>query len=332
MDAGERRSGSSKRRGRRSPGARVLAALLVFALSHVGVSGDLSAQDGEQLHFIERDQILVPDTLVLTGVKLGDEGTIIGWDESAQMIAQISADDGFQIKCTQPPLTVLAASLADGRLTVVSPQGTIAMLSTENGGRACAAEPIAQLAFGPDIASYSDGKWYAGRTDSTGASRLVSVTLEGEQEEIQLRQTADMDLAMSRASVSHDGIVIGSARPPFKWIELSVVGDRPIPVREFAWDSSVCSPQSHDSTEDSSWISVGTVKLGEDYLQSLADEKSDKRCFVLYSSDGRFMRSTVVNVPMAFVASRMTDHGPEAVAVRHLNRQVVVFYEVRSRS
>lgn len=158
------------------------------------------------------------------------------------------------------------------------------------------------------------------------------MTLEGEQKEIQLRQTADMDLAMSRPSVSHDGIVIGSARPPFRWIELSGVSDRPIPVREFSWDSSVCAPQSHDSTENSSWISVGTLRLGEDYLQSLADEKSDERCFVLYGSDGRFVRSTDVNVPMAIVGARMSDHGPEAIAVRHLNRQVIVLYEVRSRS
>jgi hypothetical protein len=310
----------------------VLATVLFLASSHVAFAGALPAQDGKQLHFIERDQIPVPDSLVLSGVTLGDEGTIIGWDESAQVIAQISAERGFQIKCAELPMKVLAASMAEGRLTVVSPQGTIATLSTENSGRSCTAEPVARLSLGPDIASYSEGKWYAGWTDSTGASRLVSVTLEGEREEIQLRQTADVDLAMSRPSVSHDGLVIGSARPPFRWIDLSVLGDRPIPVREFAWDPSVCAPRSGDSAEESSWISVGTVRLGANYLQSLADEKSDERCFVLYGSDGRFVRSTDVKVPMAIVGTRMSDQGLEAVAVRHLNRQVVVLYELRSRS
>lgn len=156
------RSRSSKRRGRRALRARVLATVLALALSHVGVPEDLRAQDGEQLRFIERDQILVPDSLVLSGVTLGDEGTIIGWGESAQVIAQISAERGFQIKCAQLPMKVLAASMADGRLTVVSPQGTIAMLSTENGGRACAAEPIAQLAFGPTLPRTATGSGMQG--------------------------------------------------------------------------------------------------------------------------------------------------------------------------
>jgi hypothetical protein len=71
------------------------------------------------------------------------------------------------------------------------------------------------------------------------------------------------------------------------------------------------------------------MPLDRGYIQTIADLRSDHRTLLLYAADGRFIRSSQLEVPMAVVS---TDPQSERIiAVRDVGRQEVAVYKWRWR-
>lgn len=113
-----------------------------------------------------------------------------------------------------------------------------------------------------------------------------------------ISRPTDSAAAFLFASGTHT--IVGSPYYPFPWMALDTSGkiqfttDAYGDLRAVRWQSSA-SPNS--------WRSLSVLRLGSEYIQTLADLNSDERIFVSYALDGRALRERRLIAPMAFVAS-----------------------------
>lgn len=117
---------------------------------------------------------------------------------------------------------------------------------------------------------------------------------------------------------SQDGMFASMSRWPFTTVHLSVDGR--IQAR--------FTPSVDDSLGDfRNWTSLPLV-VGKGFLlQSFVDDRSDRRRFVLMTPSGKTLRTTLLNAPLAIIASAWS--AESLIALRTLNRTELVFYEWR---
>ncbi|HEU0016551.1 MAG TPA: hypothetical protein VFQ45_22915 [Longimicrobium sp.] len=78
------------------------------------------------------------------------------------------------------------------------------------------------------------------------------------------------------------------------------------------------------------WVSVGLVPVGEGFLRTFSDLRSDHRLFVLYDADGAILRQTMVDSPVGVIGAVP---GQEVlVGVRRVERPELVLYGWRWRT
>lgn len=72
------------------------------------------------------------------------------------------------------------------------------------------------------------------------------------------------------------------------------------------------------------WSSTSVIRVGPEYVQTLAHRGTDERLLLRFDSHGRFLRYTRVEAPFGFVAS--AGEAPVVLAVRTLNASELVKY------
>ncbi len=70
--------------------------------------------------------------------------------------------------------------------------------------------------------------------------------------------------------------------------------------------------------------------LDSGFVQTIADLRSDRRSLLLFGSDGRFIRSTQLDIPMAFVSADPMAH--RLIALRDIDERELVEYRWRWHS
>lgn len=134
-----------------------------------------------------------------------------------------------------------------------------------------------------------------------------------------------------RFTASSAGILVTQRIAPFTVQRVfadSTVDAEPDFVRARATRDDRLITQFSDSTLRR-WVSLPAVAIGDGYLQTLADVKSDERRLIFTDGSTGDWIARVVNAPMGFLASDPAE--AIAIAIRRIDVQEVVVYQVQTQ-
>lgn len=166
-------------------------------------------------------------------------------------------------------------------------------------------------------------RWLVTGRDASGELSLAWLDPTGDDSAVYhlpLPDSASPDVHVSPAGAS---VLVGLAAGPYSVWEVHP-GSAPV-------DAGFAPPElprgAGEADAEPLWVAVSLIPVGDRYIRTFADVRSDRRVFVLYDSDRKIIRQTAVNSPMAFIG-QFSEY-PVLVAVRNITVPELLLYRWR---
>lgn len=157
------------------------------------------------------------------------------------------------------------------------------------------AEQRYPLPFEPAAATYVAAYWFVAGRDRDGHP-LVMRLAETSATQLPLPARLRHDLEHEwHLSAGNEGLLITQITSPFEVTELDINDGRVI-ARFAPTDPAV-------RLGDDSWVSMAVVRIGDGYLQTLADQTTDRRLIIVYDNRHRVRTMKSLTAPFGIVSS-----------------------------
>lgn len=287
--------------------------LLTFAAVLSLVTSCRDAPD--RLRLTEAGAVTLPDSLQVTGVDGDERGRTLLWTREGNLLLY-DGDRPIHLRPDSLRYAAGAALLGDtthGIEVVDGLRGTLMRFDAR--GRQINERPVDALR-GAALAVRARDGWFAIARDSgarvslrylphnSGVGRTLK-SLDGRSSQAVRLSPLDTRLLVTSVEAPHASLLVDP--------ETGAVEQFLVP----AGVAALADSAAH-------WWSMPVVAVSPGYLQVLADLTSDRRLFVLYDAQGRVVRTTELNAPIAIVGGRR--NGRHLLGMRRTGRPEVVDY------
>lgn len=163
-------------------------------------------------------------------------------------------------------------------------------------------------------------RWLLIGRDAGGELSLAWLNPTGERAVVHHLALPDSTPPDVHASPTRTSVLVGLTAAPYSVWEVQP-GSAPVDAR-FEQPELPRGAAAVDG--EPLWVGGALVPIGDRYIRTFADVRGDRRVFVLFGSDRKVIRQTVVNSPMAFIG-RLSEY-PVLVAVRNITVPELLLY------
>lgn len=258
---------------------------MVAVFSGVALTGELGAQRGGDRELVELASRPLPSGFEVSGGGLSADGSIVYWSRDRKEV-MVTNGQTAQRLCGLIALDPIAAAYVrsstfeivdagSGRIFVATPKGDCRPLG--------ALGPLGSIS----AAAYSSetDRWIA-LTIVNGTTLMASKGRGETTRRIALNFVRESELPMMHLTASRDGLALSSLRAPFTWTLVSWIGTVTATGRPFDADTRVKA--GSQSSLSSRLFGMATHAVGDEFLQLLADPRSDLRVLVRYDAKGAY--------------------------------------------
>lgn len=264
-----------------------------------GLGSDAASKP--QLTLTETFSQVVPDTFPITGIAPSPDGLMALWSRERSYLL-VGAGGTYQ--------EVGAGTLRRPIGVAVTSRDTIEVVDAERqeiltfaGNRLRRVKPF-QLPLPAQSAAHADGKWFFSAIDSSLTTNIIVLEPSGSARSLYRSfQPPAGKVPRPGASLSPtgDGIVVTQIAAPFEALRLGSDGRT---TRISRPDTAALNPYHDDqSLLRPLWVGMATLWVDGHYLRTFADARADRRVLFLYTGDGRLLRKTSIDAPLAFAAT-----------------------------
>ncbi|HVG44494.1 MAG TPA: hypothetical protein VM890_07185 [Longimicrobium sp.] len=268
-----------------------LAVLACFVVALLPRSA--AAQPPAHLRLTETFAHPLPDTLQIGSIAVGGPDELLAWAPNQDVVLRLVRGEQRALGVGHLQLPV-GAAFVDGGYEVVDAQrrGVVSFAAdgSERGFR-----PIASTGALRNAVRTPAG-WFVGVNSS--AEGYVLLRLMGDSARVLARLSADTaanaPLREAQLAPDGDGVLMTDVRAPFTTLRVATDG-RVLGTLQPGLPAA--------GAAGAKWIPLPALALGDGFVQVFADLASDLRDLVVFDAEGRVLRRTRVEVPLAFVAS-----------------------------
>jgi hypothetical protein len=284
----------------------VAAAWLAIALSKGPAAGQRT-----HLRLTEAFAISLPDTLQIGSIAVRDSQELLAWAPTQSVVLHIVRGERSAFGAGRLQLPV-GAAFVDGGCEVVDAQRR-GIVSFDADGAEREFRPIAVTGALVN-AVRTPAAWFVGVNSSSEGYTLLRVL--GDSISVLARLPADPSagavLREAQLAPDGDGVLLTDVHAPFTTQRISA-GGSVLGTLEPGLPAA--------ASARAKWVPLPALSLGDGFVQVLADLTSDLRDLVVFDAEGRVLRRTRIEVPLAFVASVPAQHllvGSRAIDGREL--------------
>jgi hypothetical protein len=263
------------------------------------------------LRLTEAFAVALPDTVHVASIAALGPDELLAWAPNQAAVLHVVRGEPGMFGARELRLPV-GAAFVDGGYEVVDAQrrGVVSFAAdgSERGFRPIAAEGALRNAV------RTPAGWFVGANSSTAGYVLLG--LRGDSVHLLARLPADTSvgaqLREAQLAPDGDGVLMTDVRAPFTTLRVSADG---------AVLGTLQPGRPEPSPAGAKWVPLPALALGDGFVQVFADLVSDLRDLVVFDAEGRVVRRTRVEVPLAFVASVPSQHllvGSRAIGAREL--------------
>ena len=253
------------------------------------------------------------ESFVPFGAEIGNDTAVIAWDRRDSRILVLSTDwrssHVLQIRLRDPADTIVAASrvgsdvleiatmsgisrypTTEHRVEVLHSFESMRVVAADPGGNGWNLVAVQNSALGPGdvvFASWREDEWQVGRLPFTPAA-VTAIPPS-------LSETHEAALIVRERRAPHAAVIVDASGGIRRW-----------PAFDLAMTSG--------GEEDGLLHLTGIHRIGDYLLQVMADLKSDTRILAVSESDGRVLRSRVLDVPFGILGA--SEDGGLALGLR----------------
>lgn len=287
---------------------------------------ELSARyQGQRRFELEEFQsIVLPESVAVSGVSVSLEGRFIAWSTKGRclLVVEPQALSYRSIACESIDKPIAARFVTESTIEVLT-QAMILRVQWE-GHVASTVDFKAPVRV--ETAAYSRGAWHVGgpRQDAAGIDSIYQVwRLPGGDESLSQSPVRE-SFSPFRITGFNQSLLITNVAAPFANTLMAEDGSvrlafHPIPDSVLSGSPGTNVPETV--------VSLPTLFLGDMYLQTISDLRSDRRTLILYDKQGNLLRSFSFDVAIGFAATRPSSN--TLVAVRRTDHLELVGYRWR---
>jgi hypothetical protein len=273
-----------------------------------------AASQAAHLRLTESFSYPIPDTLQVRSITLHGPTDLLAWGPNQNIVLHLVGGEGRVLGAGRLQLPV-GAAFVDGGYEVVDAQRR-SIVSFDVDGAEREFRPIAVNGALVN-AVRTPAAWFVGVNSSTEGYTLLRVL--GDSVRVLARLPADPSagavLREAQLAPDGDGVLLTDVHAPFTTQRISA-GGSVLGTLEPGLPAA--------ASAQAKWVPLPALSLGDGFVQVLADLTSDLRDLVVFDAEGRVLRRTRIEVPLAFVASVPAQH--LLVGSRAIDRRELVGY------
>lgn len=295
--------------------------LAVFIL--VASPADIGAQRGQGRELVQVASRPLPAGFEVSGGVLSADGSILYWSRDRKAVMATNGETVRRL-CASVVLDPIAAAYvrpstfeivdgSSGRLFTATSSGDCR--ATGSLGRPAA---IHAAVYSPETA-----QWVA-LTTLNGTTVLALKKGRETVTHVPLHLVLQTELLTTHVTASKEGAIVSSLRAPFAWTLVSWAGRAIATGRPF--DADTLLTAGSYSSLSSRLFGMATHAVGDEFLQVLADPRSDLRVLLTYDAKGRALRRTAIAVSLGILDFEPTQS--RVLALRRTNTSELVTYSL----
>lgn len=283
--------------------------------------------DDASLTMTELWAVELPIAAPVHGAIVVSDTMLVFWGKRAAMLATPLTRSRICPYAIHTPVAA-AAVVRNGRteVEVLNSDASIAVATAPEIHSPC---PITRHAPPKDSligAAHVGGQWLLAERE---AGQLY-VRAVGSNTRTAVRAGSSLAIAWNgvvHVSQAAQGILVTQRQWPFTWVVLQQDGSVSVTSGPFETRLDAESTEAPRPLADPafrSWLSLPTLDIGEGFVQTLADPRSDGRLLIRYGESGYLLAARRLDIPFGLLASHQSK--PLVLALRTTDRQELVTY------
>lgn len=278
------------------------------------------------LRLDEQSAIILPDSFDVKGAHVSPHGTVLLWAiNRPYLIVQNEARQ--QIVRSDSLFQPVAAILLEGDTLVEAVDAERqAIVRVDFQGRVKRHQSL-QLPWIVESAIYSRGVWILGGRDLAGNYRVVAMNPSGARTRLHTvaaNRHRGTELSMSLSESGGDVFAALLTRP---YLATRIPALPPSAERTPPLVFPAPTLPKRNSGEKALWVALAVHALDDGFVRTFSDLRSDRRVLAIYDSEGRLVRTSLLDVPMAVLAT--VPDKRLMLAARRTDRLEIVTYQWR---